>query len=239
MEAFRPTWYPAVPTIHQAVLAAAVRHREIVEGCPLRFIVSAGAALPPPVLADLERMFQTPVIEFYGMTEATSWISTNPLPPRQRKIGSVGQAAGPEVAIMDAVGTVLPTGQTGEVMIRGSHVVQGYDDDPAANESAFIHGWFRTGDEGFLDADGYLFITGRLKEMINRGGEKVTPLEVDGVLLAHPAVSQALTFAVSHPQLGEDVAAVVVLHRHASASGRDIRQFAAQQLAHFKVPQQV
>ncbi len=239
MEAFRPTWYPAVPTIHQAILAAAAQHREIVMSCPLRLISSAGAALPAPVLAELEHVFQAPVIECYGMTEATSWISTNPLPPRQRKVGSVGLAAGPEVAIMDAAGAMLPAGQTGEVVIRGTHVMRGYDNSPDANEGVFTDGWFRTGDEGFLDADGYLFITGRLKEMINRGGEKVTPLEVDGVLLAHPAVAQALTFAVPHPRLGEDVAAVVVLHGHASASDRDIRQFAAQQLAPFKVPQQV
>ncbi len=239
MEAFQPTWYPAVPTIHQAVLAAADQHREIVAHCPLRLIFSAGAALPPPVLAELEHVFRTPVIECYGMTEATSWISGNPLPPRQRKVGSVGLAAGPEVAIMGAAGALLPADQTGEVVIRGAHVIRGYDYDPDANESAFTHGWFRTGDEGFLDTEGYLFITGRLKEMINRGGEKVTPLEVDDVLLAHPAVAQALTFAVPHPRLGEDVAAVVVLHRHASASGSEIRQFAAQRLAYFKVPQQV
>ncbi len=240
MDVFRPTWYPAVPTIHQAILAAASQHREIVAGCSLRLVFSAGAALPAPVLAELEQVFQAPVIECYGMTESTSWISGNPLPPRQRKVGSVGLPAGPEVAIMDAAGALVPADQTGEVVIRGAHVIESYDHDPAANESAFTHGWFHTGDEGYLDAEGYLFITGRLKEMINRDGEKVTPLEVDGVLLSHPEVAQALTFAVPHPRLGEDVAAVVVvLHPDTSASDRDLRQFAAQRLAPFKVPQQI
>ena len=139
-------------------------------------------------------------------------ITCNPLPPRERKIGSVGVAAGPEVAIMDEVGTLLPVGETGEIVIRGASVIQGYENNPVANRSAFTHGWFRTGDQGYLDTDGYLFITGRLKEIINRGGEKIAPREVDEVLMDHPAVAQAVTFAVPHARLGEEIAAAVVLH---------------------------
>ena len=163
----------------------------------------------------------------------------NPLPSRPWKAGSVGATTGPEIAIMDEAGTRLPAGDTGEVVVRGTNVFQGYDNDPMTNKSAFTDGWFRTGDQGFLDADGYLFLTGRLKEMINRGGEKIAPQEVDNVLLEHPAVAQAVTFAVRHNRLGEDIAAAVVLHPNASSTDQEIRQFAATRLAAFKVPRQV
>jgi acyl-CoA synthetase (AMP-forming)/AMP-acid ligase II/acyl carrier protein len=238
MAEFRPTWYAAVPTMHQAILACAALHREIIVRCPLRFIRSSSSALPLQVLTELERVFDAPVIEAYGMTEASS-IACNPLPPRPRKPGSVGVTIGPEVAIMDETGTLLRAGETGEIVVRGVTVMQGYDNDPLATRSAFMHGWFRTGDQGFLDADGYLFITGRLKEIINRGGEKIAPQEVDDVLMAHPAVAQAVTFAVPDSRLGEDIAAAVVLHPHVAATSRDIRLFAAMHLAHFKVPRQV
>ena len=198
MEAFHPTWYTAVPTMHQAILTRAERNREIIARCPLRFIRSSSAALPPQVMAELERVFQAPVIESYGMTEASLQITSNPLPPRERKASSVGVAAGPEIAMMDDMGHVLPPGQTGEIVIRGANVTQGYENNPTANENAFTHGWFRTGDQGFLDAEGYLFITGRLKEIINRGGEKISPREVDEVLMDHPAIAQVVTFAAPH-----------------------------------------
>jgi amino acid adenylation domain-containing protein len=235
---FRPTWYTAVPVIHQAVLEHTAFHHETVACCPLRFIRSGSAPLPPQVLAQLEHTFHTPVIEYYGMTEATSQITCNPLPPRVRKPGSVGVAAGPEVAIMDVEGAVLPAGATGEIVIRGATVLQ-EGDDVVAYDNAFTHGWLRTGDQGFLDADGYLFITGRLKEIINRGGEKIAPQEVDDVLMAHPAVAQAATFAVPHTRLGEDVAAAVVLRQPPTATAQDLRQFAAMHLAAFKVPRQI
>src|SRR5262249_46578445 len=150
--------------------------------------------------------------ETYGMTEASGQVTCNPPPQRQRKVGSVGAAVGPEVAIMDEHGTILPPGKTGEIVVRGATVMQGYANDPTANQHAFTHGWFRSGDQGYLDADGYLFITGRLKEIINRGGEKIAPQEVEAVLMEHPAVAQAVTFAVPHARLGEDIAAAVVLH---------------------------
>ncbi|MBM3542768.1 MAG: AMP-binding protein, partial [Alphaproteobacteria bacterium] len=165
--------------------------------------------------------------------------ASNPLPPRARKPGSVGVAAGPEVAIMSEDGRILPRGETGEVVIRGENVTKGYEANPKANESAFTHGWFRTGDQGVLDAEGYLSITGRLKEIINRGGEKVSPREVDEVLLDHPAVAQAVTFAMPHAKLGEEVAAALVLKEGANATEQDIRAFAAGRLADFKVPRKV
>ena len=190
-------------------------------------------------MKELEQVFHAPVIESYGMTEAASQITSNPLPPGQRKPGSVGRAAGPEVAIMDEGGHLLPPGAAGEIVIRGANVIQAYEDNPAANISSFTEGWLRTGDQGLLDPDGYLFITGRLKELINRGGEKISPREVEEVLMDHPAVAQVVTFAVPHAQLGEEVAAAVVLGESGSATEREIRAFAATRLADFKVPSRV
>jgi amino acid adenylation domain-containing protein len=235
----RPTWYTAVPTVHEAILARAASHYETILHYPLRFIRSGSAPLPPQIYTELERVFQAPVIEYYGMAEASSQITCNPLPPRARKIGSVGLAAGPEVMIMDEVGSVLPLGTIGEIVLRGASIFGGYDNNPEANKSAVTDGWFRTGDQGFLDAEGYLFITGRLKEIINRGGTKIMPREVDEVLLNHPAVAQAVTFAVPDTRLGEEIAAAVVLRQHAAATASAIREFAAKHLAEFKVPRLV
>jgi oxalate---CoA ligase len=239
LEEVRPSWYTAVPTMHQAILARAAHNRERVRSAPLRFIRSSSASLPAQVMAELEEVFGCPVIEAYGMTEASHQMCSNPLPPRARKPSSVGVAAGPEVAIMDEAGELLPRGATGEVVIRGPNVTPGYESNPDANLKAFADGWFRTGDQGRLDEEGYLFLTGRLKEIINRGGEKVSPLEVDGVLMDHPSVAQVVTFAMPHPKLGEEVAAVVVLREGASATEREIRDFAAARLADFKVPRRV
>lgn len=234
----RATWYTAVPTIHQAILADASGAPDVKACPPLRFIRSTSASLPPPVLAELERRFGAPVIEAYGTTEA-SIISCNPLPPRVRKSGSVGVRAGPEIAVLDAQGRVRPAGESGEIIVRGPTVIAGYENDPEANESSFTGGWFRTGDQGYVDADGYLFITGRIEETINRGGESISPQEIDGVLLEHPAVAEAMTFAVPHPRLGEDIAAAVVLRPQMSATADEIRVSAASHLAAFKVPQQI
>jgi amino acid adenylation domain-containing protein len=238
MAEFHPTWYPAVPTIHQAILAHADQHREIIAQYPLRFIRSGSAPLPSQVRAELEQVFQTRVLETYGMTE-TSVITCNPPPQRQRKPGSAGMAVGTEIAIMDERSSVLSAGEVGEIVVRGAGVMQGYDNDPATNSRVFTQGWFRTGDQGFLDADGYLFVTGRFTEIINRGGEKIAPWEVDMVLMEHPTVAQAMTFAVPHTRLGEEIAAAVVLHPNTVGTARDIRQFAAMRLADFKVPRQL
>jgi amino acid adenylation domain-containing protein len=239
IEEFRPTWYTAVPTIHQSILAAAERNRKIISRFPLRFIRSSSSALPRRVMTELEAAFHAPVIESYGMTEASHQMASNPLPPGVRKPGSVGIAAGPAVAVMDGEGKLLEAGRTGEVVIRGDNVTSGYGNDPAANDRAFAGGWLRTGDQGYLDGDGYLFLTGRLKEIINRGGLKISPQEVDDALLAHPGVAQAITFAIPHPTLGEDVAAAVVLAGNRSASEREIREFAFSRLAEYKVPSRV
>jgi oxalate---CoA ligase len=233
---FQPTWYTAAPTMHQAILARAARHREQAASGRLRLIRSSSASLAPQVLADIERLFQAPVIESYGMTEAAHQMASNPLPPKTRKPGSVGLAAGPEVGVMNEAGELLPARQTGEVVIRGENVASGYESNPEANRTAFTNGWFRTGDQGFLDAEGYLYLTGRLKEIINRGGEKISPREVDEVLLDHPAVAQAVTFALPHQKLGEEVAVAVILRTGETATVKDLRQFAARRLADFKVP---
>jgi thioesterase domain-containing protein len=190
-------------------------------------------------MMELEKVFSAPVIESYGMTEASHQMASNPLPPRARKPGSVGVAAGPEVSIMNEEGELLPAGSSGEIVIRGPNVTLGYENNPSANEGAFTNGWFRTGDQGYMDEEGYLFITGRLKEIINRGGEKVMPREVDEAFMDHPSVRQAVTFAVPHPRLGEDVAAAVVLKEGASSSERELREFALARLADHKVPTRV
>ncbi len=239
LEEFEPTWYTAVPTMHQLVLARAERHAETIARRPLRFIRSSSASLAPLVMEKLERTFSAPVIEAYGMTEASHQMASNPLPPGVRKPGSVGKPTGIELAIADEAGVFRPPHVLGEVVIRGGSVTLGYAANPEANASAFFDGWFRTGDQGYLDDDGYLFLTGRLKEIINRGGEKVSPREVDEVLLAHPSVAQAVTFAVADERLGESVAAAVVLREGASASANDLREFAAERLAAFKVPRRV
>lgn len=239
LDEFCPTWYTAVPTMHQAILARAVAHREIIARRPLRFIRSCSAPLPNRILAELEERFGTRVVEAYGMTEASHQIASNPLSPLPRKPGSVGVAAGADIAIVDEAGQRLPAGETGEVVIRGPSVTRGYENNPGANASAFRDGWFRTGDQGRFDGDGYLFLTGRLKEIVNRGGEKIAPAEVDAVLMQHPAVSQAVAFAVPHPTLGEDLAAAIVLKSDAVVTDGEIRDFAARHLVEFKVPNQL
>jgi acyl-CoA synthetase (AMP-forming)/AMP-acid ligase II len=239
MEEARPTWYTAVPTMHQAILARAQRNAEIMESNPLRFIRSSSASLPVPVLDELEATFGCPVIEAYSMTEAAHQMTSNQLPPGKRKPGSVGIAAGPEVRIMGAGGAFLRPGETGEVVIRGINVTRGYENNPKANEEAFAFGWFHTGDQGVMDEDGFLRITGRLKEVINRGGEKIAPVEVDEVLMTHPAVLQAVTFATPHDKLGEEIAAAIVLREGAAATERELRDFAGSKLADFKVPRRI
>jgi len=239
MEAFRPTWYTASPALHQLVLARAHANSRTIAACPLRFVRSAAAALPPEVMEQLERVFNAPVIESFGMTEAAAQITSNPLPPGRQKPGSAGVAAGPEVAILSDAGERLPAGKVGEIVLRGANVTKGYRNNPAANQDAFVDGWLRSGDQGYLDEEGYLFITGRLKELINKGGEMLSPREVDEVLMDHPDVVQAVTFAIPDSRLGEEVAAAVRLREESLVSQRDIQEFAAGRLADFKVPRKV
>jgi acyl-CoA synthetase (AMP-forming)/AMP-acid ligase II len=239
LDEVKPTWTTAVPTMHQAILSRAGRNQEILARSRLRFIRSSSASLPPQVMAELEKTFRAPVLESYGMTEAAHQMAANPLPPRPRKPGSVGIAAGPEIAIMDEKGNILPKGEIGEIVIRGPNVTSGYEANAEANAKAFTNGWFRTGDQGLLDEEGYLRLTGRLKELINRGGEKISPLEVDEVLMDHPAVQQVVTFAIPHDKLGEEVGAAVVLREGKTATDRELRDFAATRLADFKVPKKI
>ena len=238
MEESKPTWYTAVPTMHQAILTRAGGNREVIARHPLRFIRSSSSSLPPQVIAELEAVFHAPVIEAYGMTEASHQMASNPL-DGVRKPGSVGLAAGPEVAIMDAGGRLLRRGEIGEIVIRGENVTAGYDNNPAANAEAFVNGWFLTGDQGVIDADGYVSLTGRLKEIINKGGEKISPREVDEALMDHPAVLQVVTFAMPHEKLGEDVAAAVVLREGASATEQELRAFVSQRIAAYKTPKKI
>ena len=236
LEDAKPTWYTAVPTMHQIILSRAEKNMGVVRANPLRFIRSSSASLPVPVFAALEQTFGCPVIEAYAMTENAHQMTSNQLPPGKRKAGLVGCAAGPEVAIMDLHGKLLDIGEEGEIVTRGANVTKGYENNPAANETGFAHGWFHTGDQGFMDDDGYLKITGRLKEIINRGGEKIAPAEVDEVLLEHAAVFQVVTFAMPHDKLGEDVAAAVVLRDGHTATERELQDFVNERLAAFKVP---
>jgi len=244
LDAAEPTWYTAVPTMHQTILARAGRNAEILGRRRLRLIRSSSASLPPQVMVELAQTFGCPVIESYGMTEAAHQMASNPLPPRAQKPGSVGIAAGPEVRVAHEVeDRLLPPDATGEVVISGPNVTPGYEGNAQANAKSFFEAegrrWFRTGDQGAFDAEGYLNLTGRLKEIINRGGEKVSPLEVDAVLMDHPGVAQVVTFAIPHPKLGEEVGAAVVLREGQAATEREIRDFAAGRLADFKVPRKV
>ena len=239
VQQFQPSWYTAVPTIHQTIVANGDAYRRKAPAHRFRFIRSSSSALPPSVARQLEEMTGAPVIEAYGMTEASHQMTSNPLPPGLRKPGSVGVAAGADIAIMDEAGRLLAPGETGEIVIRGPGVTSGYENNPQANAQAWTDGWFRTGDQGRIDGDDYLFISGRLKEIVNRGGEKVSPREIDEALLEHPDVAQAVAFAVPHRTLGEDLVAAVVLRAGCGAAETDLRLFLLSKLAAFKVPSRV
>jgi acyl-CoA synthetase (AMP-forming)/AMP-acid ligase II len=239
LDEVKPTWYTGVPTMHQAILLRAPGNQESVKNHRLRFIRSSSSALPPTVIAELERVFRVPVIEAYGMTEAAHQMASNPL-NGARKPGSVGPSGGPAIRIVDDTGTTVPTGHTGEIVIKGPNVMSAYENNPKANADAFYDGgWFRTGDQGVMDEDGYVSITGRLKEIINRGGEKISPREVDEIIMEHPAVHQCVTFAMPHDMLGEDVAAAIVLRQGSSATDKELREFASTKLAPYKVPRKI
>jgi acyl-CoA synthetase (AMP-forming)/AMP-acid ligase II len=234
---YHATWYSAVPTLHQLLLARAEAGTKPAGAERLRFIRSCSASLAPQLMADLEAAFGAPVLEAYGMTEAAHQMASNPLPPAVRKPGSVGPGTGVGIAILDQAGRHLGVGERGEVSIQGPNVTRGYENNPEANAASFTNGWFRTGDQGFLDADGYLTLVGRLKELINRGGEKISPREIDEVLLAHPAVAEAVCFGVAHPTWGEEVAAAVVLS--APATEAELLAYCREHMADFKRPKQI
>ncbi|KAK9828489.1 hypothetical protein WJX72_000277 [[Myrmecia] bisecta] len=241
---YKATFYTAVPTMHQILLQRAAADYPRASPPPLRFIRSCSSSLAPATLQKLEAVFKTPVLEAYAMTEASHQMTSNPLPKNgPHKAGTVGQAQGSvKVAILDAQNKQLPPHQIGEVCIQGPNVTKGYLNNPDANKEAFAGGWFHTGDQGFLDEDGFLTLTGRLKELINRGGEKISPIEVDGALLSHPAVAEAVAFGAPDEKFGEVVAAAVVLTSkpaNAEAIIADIRKHAGVKLAKFKVPEKI
>ena len=233
------TWYSGVPTMHQTIMLRAEKNLELAKNLNLRLVRSSSASLPPAVFEKLNKVFNCPVIEAYGMTEATHQMTSNPLPPKKQKAGFVGLPAGPEVCIMDAAGNKLAEGEEGEVCIKGDNVTPGYDKNPEANSQSFTDGWFRTGDQGKFDEDGYLKITGRLKEIINRGGEKISPLEIDNVLMDHPAIQQVVSFAVPDKSYGEEIGVAVVLDEGQSLSERDLKSYANEKLAKFKIPKHI
>ncbi len=234
---FNVTWYSGVPTMHQLLLA---RTREKpTDAATLRFIRSASAPLAPEVIHKMEEVFGVPFVEAYGMTEASHQMSSNPLPPHHRKPGSVGPPTGIRITVLDLDGNEIRAGERGEVAIQGPSVFKGYENNPEANAHAFVNGWFRTGDQGLLDHDGYLHLTGRIKDLIIRGGENVSPREVDEVLLRHPAVAEACTFGAPHPTLGEEVEAAVVLHEVNGCTEAVLLEFCLEKLAEYKCPKKI
>ena len=231
------TWYSAVPSIHQMLLARTKSGTQPAQAEKLRFIRSCSAALPPAMMADLEEKFGVPVLEAYGMTEAAHQMASNPLPPAIRKPGSVGRGTRVAITILDEKGEALPAGVPGEVSIKGANVFSGYEGNPDANAEAFVDGWFRTGDQGYLDAEGYLYLTGRIKELINRGGEKISPREIDEALLTHPAVAEAVCFGAPDRIYGEEVAAAVVLKGPATEA--ELIAHCKRLVADFKCPKTI
>ncbi len=228
------TWFSAVPTMHQLILT---RKRSGDER--LRFVRSCSAALPPDLMHRMEDYFAAPVLEAYGMTEASHQMASNPLPPAARKAGSVGPPTGLRISIRDGQGGELPRGVAGEVCIDGPGVIRAYENNPEATAKSFFGEWFRTGDQGILDADGYLHLTGRIKELIIRAGENIAPREIDEVLLAHPAVAEAVCFGVPHPTWGEEVEAAIVLRPETPAAEAELVAFCRGRLADFKCPKKI
>jgi acyl-CoA synthetase (AMP-forming)/AMP-acid ligase II len=233
----RVTWFSGVPTMHQLLMARA--HEKPVEAATLRFIRSCSAPLSAELIHKIEGLFGVPFVEAYGMTEAAHQMTSNPLPPRHRKAGTVGVGAGIRVSIMDKEGNHLGTNQRGEVVIQGASVFRGYENNAEANARALVKGWFRTGDEGMLDDDCYLRLTGRIKDIIIRGGENIAPHEVDEILLKHPAVAAAVTFGCPHPTLGEEVGVAVVLHEATGATESDLLKHCRKWLVDYKCPSKI
>ncbi len=233
----RVTWYSGVPTMHQLLLARS--RGKPVEAATLRFLRSCSAPLSAELIHKIEGIFGVPFVEAYGMTEAAHQMTSNPLPPRHRKPGSVGVGTGLRISIMDKEGKHLATNQRGEIAIQGANVFRGYENNPDANARAFVDGWFRTGDQGYLDSDCYLHLTGRIKDIIIRGGENIAPHEVDEILLRHPAVAAAVTFGCTHPTLGEEVAAAIVLHEKNGTTETELINHCREFMAEYKCPAKI
>ncbi|EPE05667.1 peroxisomal-coenzyme a synthetase [Ophiostoma piceae UAMH 11346] len=232
----KANWYTAVPTIHQILLKHPIPNPRP----EIRFIRSCSSPLSPTVFANLEKALGAPVLEAYAMTEAAHQMTSNPLPPAKRKPGFVGLGQGVEVRILNDQGNELPQGQEGEICVRGDNVTSGYLNNEAANATAYAPGgFFRTGDQGRKDEDGYVQITGRIKELINKGGEKISPIELDNVMTRHPSVSEAVSFAIPDDLYGQDIGVAVVLKPGAKLSSEELRSWMAEKLAKFKVPKKI
>ena len=236
---YKPTWFTAVPTMLQSILDRSKNNKSTIKRSRLRFIRSSSASLPSNTFRDLESTFKVPVIESYGMTEATHQMTSNLLPPNKRKINSVGVPVGLKVKIMNQNLKFLNKGQEGEVVIKGKNVLKKYLANSKANKESFYNNWFRTGDLGYFDEDGYLFISGRIKEIINRGGEKISPKEVDEIFMKHKKVSKAISFSVKHPKLGEDISLAVVLKTKVKCDENELKSFVKNKLARFKIPKNI
>lgn len=234
---YKANWYTAVPTIHQILLKSPLPNTIP----PIRFIRSCSSPLSPKTFQDMEKTFNAPVLEAYAMTEAAHQMTSNPLPPGKRQPGSVGIGQGVEVRILDQEGNEVSQGQEAEICVRGPNVTKGYLNNPAANKSSFTKdGFFRTGDQGKKDPDGYVIITGRIKELINKGGEKISPIELDNTLLHHPKIAEAVCFAIPDPShYGEDIGAAVVPKSGQSISEEELKSFVGGRLVKFKVPKKV
>ena len=233
----KANWYTAVPTIHQILLKS-----PLPKPIPhIRFIRSCSSPLSPTVFHQLEEVFKAPVLEAYAMTEAAHQMTSNPLPSNGKRLpGSVGVGQGVDVRILDAEGSEVSQGSEGEICIKGENVTSGYLNNPSANESSFTkNGFFRTGDQGKKDKDGYVFITGRIKELINKGGEKISPIELDNVLSRHPAVAEAVSFAIPDEMYGQDIGVAIVLKPGQELDGEDLKKWVLEKLAKFKVPKKV
>ena len=233
---FKPTWYSGVPTMHQAILQRSKNNKKIIENSSLRFIRSSSAAMPKPLLLEMEKIFNCPVIEAYGMTEASHQIASNPLPPRLRKNGTVGLGSGPLVEIMDDEGNILQKNKVGEIVIKGETVIKQYANNEKATLSSFKNGWFKTGDLGLIDEDGYIKVTGRIKEIINKGGEKISPKEIDDILQEMSEIEQVVCFPFSSDRYGEEIGCAIVLKENTNISEKDITEYASKHIAKFKIP---
>jgi acyl-CoA synthetase (AMP-forming)/AMP-acid ligase II len=232
----KANWYTAVPTIHQILLK-----NPIPSPVPaIRFIRSCSSPLSPKTFHELEKALGAPVLEAYAMTEAAHQMTSNPLPPGQRKPGSVGLGQGVEVKILNDAGDEVPQGKEAEICIRGENVTKGYLNNPSANATSFTKGgFFRTGDQGKKDSEGYVIITGRIKELINKGGEKISPIELDNVIAQHPAVSEAVSFAIEDELYGQDVGLSIVIKEGQALTAGELKAWLDSRLAKFKLPKKI
>jgi len=236
IDRYQAAWFSAVPTIYSFILDKPIDEYNL---SSLQFARSASSPLPVAVLQEFERKTGVPIIESFGISEGGSQITTNPRPPKTRKAGSVGLPFGNEMRVIDEHGGIAPALQTGEVVVRGANIARGYYRKPEETKRSFVDGWFHTGDLGHFDEDGYLYLEGRIKELINRAGEKFSPQEIDEALYKLPQVELAAAVGVPHRLYGEEVAAYVKLRDGQSITAEQIRFHCHNELADYKVPKEI